>query len=114
MRPGLRDQLSLSARVGFSDAGVFEVRDILGERTTTFYNLAAALLDRAVRQKLVALGWTPPVCACAGHRWRPVLRYAPARLVLDTDTDPPRHVAEGWTPTYYDACAQCGMRRKHG
>ena len=43
-----------------SDDGVFEHTDIMGELTTRFINVRAAATEKAVRDKLIELGWTPP------------------------------------------------------
>lgn len=63
---GIRDRnfpgsIELKATTGFTDDGVFqEYTDLYGKIVREFTELRLASLDKAVRQKLIDLGWTPP------------------------------------------------------
>lgn len=60
MKTPLADQLTLSSRIEFTDDGFFETTSIFGEVTKRFTDVRTAQYEKAVREKLISLGWTPP------------------------------------------------------
>ncbi|WP_414615964.1 hypothetical protein [Stenotrophomonas geniculata] len=53
------DRLAVSTAT--DEHGVYQVRDVFGEVTQQYVILCAAHMDKAIREKLIELGWTPPV-----------------------------------------------------
>lgn len=51
---------TLKAKIVDTPDGVELQTDVFGRKTREFYDLRASLVDRAIRQKLIDLGWTPP------------------------------------------------------
>lgn len=43
-----------------TDSGVKQTTDVLGEITERFANVREAAFDKAIQQKLIEMGWTPP------------------------------------------------------
>lgn len=58
--PNYLDALTLKAEIEFTEDGFFETASYLGEITKLYVNVRAAQFDKAVRDKLIELGWTPP------------------------------------------------------
>lgn len=54
------EKTTLSSTIQFTEDGVQQITDICGEITKSFANLRVAQFDKAIREKLIALGWTPP------------------------------------------------------
>lgn len=55
------DSWALKCTTSITDDGVYqEYTDIFGNKIREFTELRVAARDKAIRQKLIDLGWTPP------------------------------------------------------
>lgn len=63
----MKYKMTIGCITQLTDAGVKQTTDVLGDVTERFVNLREAALDKAIQQKLIEMGWTPPGVASTGR-----------------------------------------------
>lgn len=62
-----KPDLTISVKTDLLDDGrVVQTRDVMGETAFCLADVAAAQMDRAIREQLIRLGWTPPSGGVSG------------------------------------------------
>ena len=56
----MKDKMTIGCITQLTDSGVKQTTDVLGEITERFANVQEDAFDKAIQQKLIEMGWTPP------------------------------------------------------